>query len=402
MTLLPSLMSDHFISTYDIDPGAVLIRGMNSTVRLEAVTSSFRALEGGRSTFVVLNETHHWIRGNNGDKMYETIDGNVTKKDSRYLAITNAYLPGEDSVAEKIREAFNKILEGRSVDPGVLYDSLEAKPEAPLKGKLLPHVLRGVRGDAKWLRISTIIQSIANTTMSPSRSRRMWLNQVVAEEDALFGPEQWQKLERPDAMLSPGDEIVLGFDGGKTDDATALVAIRVKDFLAVPLIIEEKPDGPDGDGWEVDKAKVESEIHDAFRIYKVVGFYADIALWEPNIAAWSAAYGDGLLVKSDGRNAIAWDMRQSLKRVTLANEKLMQRIFDGKLIHDGDLTLRRHVLNARRRSNNYGISFGKEGRESPRKVDGYAALLLANEAMTDYLTRGKKDKKPLTGNGWFL
>ena len=36
------------------------------------------------------------IAGNGGHKMYETIDGNATKMNSRYLAITNAYLPGED------------------------------------------------------------------------------------------------------------------------------------------------------------------------------------------------------------------------------------------------------------------------------------------------------------------
>ncbi|XES01291.1 hypothetical protein HEP87_63070 [Streptomyces sp. S1D4-11] len=35
--------------------------------------------EGGRITFTVLNETHHWVSGNSGDRMYETIDGNATK-----------------------------------------------------------------------------------------------------------------------------------------------------------------------------------------------------------------------------------------------------------------------------------------------------------------------------------
>ncbi|MDH6462066.1 hypothetical protein M2302_002241 [Micromonospora sp. A200] len=401
MTLFPSLMSDHFITTYKIKAGAELIRANGGRQRLEAVTSSYRALEGGRSTFVVLNETHHWIKGNNGDKMYETIDGNATKKDSRYLAITNAYLPGEDSVAERMREAYNKIVEGRAVDVGFLYDSVEAHPKTPLTAEALRIVLPKIRGDAVWLNVETIIQSVQDLTLSASRSRRMWLNQIVADEDALYGPEQWVPLEVEGATLQPGDEIVLGFDGGKTDDSTGLVCIRVSDSVAFVLGLWEKPDGPASEGWEVDRVAVDSAVHEAFRTFKVKGFYADVALWESYITEWSETYGEGLAVKASEKSVIGWDMRQSLQRVTRAHERLMQTIFDGKLRHDGDLSLRRHLLNARRRTNNYGVSFGKESRESPRKVDLYAALMLAHEALHDLRTRGKK-VKPRSGRGYFL
>jgi phage terminase large subunit-like protein len=95
-------------------------------------------------------------------------------------------------------------------------------------------------------------------------------------------------------------------------------------------------------------------------------------------------------------------MRSSLQKVTRAHERLMQSIFDGKLSHNGDRTFRRHVLNARRRVNNYGVSFGKESKDSPRKVDAYAALMLAHEALNDYRTSGKKTKKPTGSRAWFV
>ena len=401
MTLFPSLMSDHFIATYDIKAGAELIRANGGKQRLEAVTSSYRALEGGRTTFVVLNETHHWIRGNNGDKMYETIDGNATKKDSRYLAITNAYLPGEDSVAEKMREAWEKIREGKALHIGFLYDSLEAHPKTPLTPEALRIVLPKIRGDAVWLVVDTIIQSVLDTTLSASRSRRMWLNQIVAEEDALYGPAEWDPLGDDTKTLLPGDEIVMGFDGGKTDDATGLMALRVSDSAAFVLGLWEKPDGPQGDNWIVPRDKVDSAVHESFQTFTVMGFYADVALWESYISEWAEQYGEGLAVKSPGRDAIGWDMRASLKTVTRAHERLMRTIFDKKLSHDGDLSLRRHVLNARRRTNNYGLSFGKESKDSPRKIDLYAALLLAHECLHDLRTRGKK-KKQRTGKGYFI
>ncbi|ATE85262.1 terminase large subunit [Streptomyces phage Rusticus] len=402
MSLIPSLMSDAFKAHFDIKDGAVLIRANGGKQRLEAVTSSYRALEGKRTTFTLLNETHHWVSGNNGHKMYETIDGNATKKDSRYLAITNAYLPGEDSVAERMRESFEKILEGRALDVGFMYDSLEAHPKTPLTPEALKVVIPKIRGDAVWLRVESIIQSVLDTTIAPSRSRRMWLNQIVAEEDALYGPAEWDVLGNEKLTLQPGDEIVLGFDGGKTHDATALVAIRVRDMAAFLLGLWEKPDGPQGDNWEVPRWEVDSEVHSAFKQFNVQVFYADVALWESYISEWSETYGDSLVVKSPvGRDAIGFDMRSSLKLVTMAHERLMRSIFDGKLAHDGDRSLRRHALNARRRTNNYGVSFGKESRESPRKIDAYAALMLAHEALYDLRARGKK-QKVRTGRGYFL
>ncbi|AGM12182.1 terminase large subunit [Streptomyces phage Zemlya] len=402
MSLIPSLMSDAFKAHFDIKDGAVLIRANGGKQRLEAVTSSYRALEGKRTTFTLLNETHHWVSGNNGHKMYETIDGNATKKDSRYLAITNAYLPGEDSVAERMRESYMKIAEGRAMDVGFLYDSVEAHAKTPLTPDALRIVIPKIRGDAIWLNVDSIIQSVLDTTIAPSRSRRMWLNQIVAEEDALYGPAEWDVLRNEALTLQPGDEIVLGFDGGKTHDATALVAIRVRDMAAFLLGLWEKPDGPQGENWEVPRWEVDSEVHSAFKQFKVQAFYADVALWESYISEWSETYGDGLAVKSPvGRDAIGFDMRSSLKLVTMAHERLMRSIFDKKLAHDGDRSLRRHALNARRRTNNYGVSFGKESRESPRKVDAYAALMLAHEALYDLRARGKK-QKARSGRGYFL
>ena len=404
MDAILAMMSDKLIAAYGIKPGAELIKANRGKCRLVAVTSSYRALEGGRTTFTVLNETHHWIAGNGGIKMYETIDGNTTKSNggtARYLAITNAYLPGEDSVAEKMRDAWQKIEDGKAVGVGFLYDSLEAHAKTPLDPAILVHILPLIRGDSVWLDIESIIPSILDTSIPASRSRRMWLNQIVAEEDALYGPSEWEDVADDDAVLAPGDEIVMGFDGGKSDDATALVALRVSDATAFPLLIEEKPDGPLGDGWTVDREKVDSAVHEAFRLYDVKGFYADVALWESYIDDWAEAYREHLIVKATGQHSIAWDMRTSLQKSTLAHERLMRAIFDVKLRIQRDPDMKRHMLNARRRENNYGVSFGKESRESPRKVDAYAALLLAYEALHDLRTKAPVKKKHST-QGWFL
>src|SRR5690606_26375791 len=157
-----------------------------------------------------------------------------------------------------------------------------------------------------------------------------------------------------------------------------------------------------GEGWTIDRGLVSSAVHEAFGTYSVVGFYADVREWESYIADWSEEYYDRLLVRAPGRDGISWDMRGALKRSTMAHERLMRTIFDGKLKHDGDSRFRRHVLAAKRKVNIYGVYFGKDSPDPPRRIDAYAALMLAHEALTDYRTGAKPKKESGPGRVWFL
>lgn len=402
MRMFPNIISNDLKRDFSLDIGIEFIRANQGRCSLEAVTSSFRSLEGGRTTFSILNEIQHWVPGNQGNLMYETIDNNAAKGiESRYIAITNAYLPGEESVGETMRNAYNDILEGRAQNYGFMYDSIEANPKTELSPESLREVIPLIRGDSVWVDPDNIISSAMKTDVSPARSRRMWLNQIVADEDAVYQESDWDRLDSPDTPLRPGDEIVMGFDGGKSDDATALVAVRISDGYVEPILIEQRPPVsqrdhmPDGKPphWEVNKDYVDSKVRATFSRYKVRGFYCDVALWEPYIADWAKDYGEGLDVKAPGRNACAWDMRNHLRILVQGHEALIQTVLDGKLKHapysESALAarMRRHVLNARRRENRFGVSFGKESPDSPKKVDAYAALLLAVMAWNDLKQR---------------
>lgn len=413
MTMFPALITPLLMTTYKLEVLKENINALGGRKRLQAVTSNYRALEGKRPTFMLLNETHHWISTNAGHDMYQTIAGNTTKNAggfARRLAITNAYLPGEDSVAEKMRANYEDIIEGRAPDTGFLYDSIEAHPKADLTYECLTAVLPKIRGDAVWLSVEAIVAEIlGNTVIGPARQRRMWLNQIVADSDALFDVrKEWDPLAKRGATLQHGDRIVLGFDGGRSDDSTALVAVRVRDGFVQLLHIQERPRGVEE--WIVNYAAADSAVHAAFRDYKVVGFFSDVKMWESYVADWGATYGEKLLVKASGANAVAWDMRGAMTRVTRANELVMAAIKTGKLCH-GDaspqnpwrelnLTMRRHLMNARRRENAVGVSFGKESRESLKKVDAYAALVLAYAALDEY--RQKHSGKAKTGRSWAI
>jgi len=395
--LFPGMMSPELIDEYGVDPGKEITYSRAGGV-LEAVTSSPRALEGGRATFVLMNETQHWLANNSGHDMALTIKGNVGKSrggGARTMEITNAPLPGEESVAEQTYNAWAKRREaaanatGPVVESGVYYDSVEAPADVDLSDEeSLRAGIEAARGDAHWLDTDWIISTLASGTYPPYQFRRMFLNQLTAAEAALVRPDQWDPLAVEDT-LNPGDEIVLGFDGGRKDDATALVALRVSDLLAVPLGLWEAPAGPQGADWEVDREQVDGAVRSAFTTYNVSAMFADVALWESYVDTWSADYRDQLVIKASPKSAVGRDMRGGLQELTEANERLVAAIRDGKIHHNGHPGLRRHVLNTRRRPNRFGLSFGKDGRESRKKVDAYAALMLAYLAYWRLLESGR-------------
>lgn len=404
MRLLPGLVTPHLRAATDLMVGKESAYAGNRL--LQAVTSSPATLQGARATFVLLNETHEWVSSNGGHDMAYVLGNNATKSKggaARTLRITNAYEPGLDSVAESDREAWQDVQAGRSVDTGLLYDSLEANPLAPLSIEAAPAVVRSVRGDSTWLDIDRIVQSIADTRNSPSQSRRFWYNQIVAAEDAWVDPNKVKAAAVADE-LAEGDQVVMFGDGSKSDDATGIVAVRVSDGLAQVLHVQQPKKGE-----IVSRDAVNRAVEDAFDRFKVVAFWFDPShakdadaegdnrFWWPLVDEWSQTYGRKLklwpVMSGPRRHAVAFDM------VLPSNQGLFVPAVEQCLsdFNEGLVTFRRsdwlveHCMNARRNPNNkYGVTIRKEHRESARKIDLAICLVGARMLRRAYLLSQKK------------
>jgi phage terminase large subunit-like protein len=73
-------------------------------------------------------------------------------------------------------------------------------------------------------------------------------------------------------------------------------------------------------------------------------------------------------------------MRSHIAEFTMACEMVLSEVEEGSFVHDGDSFLGRHVVNARRRPNRWGISIAKESPKSSRKIDGCVAMIIARHA----------------------
>lgn len=389
------MFSNDMRREFGIDIGKEAVTGLQGRATIKVLSASFRSAEGRPTSFALLNEVHHWTPAAGGPELQMTLDGNIAKGSygqSWKMMVSNAYMPGEDSVLERTREAYFVQQELRAKNEqahafqGIYYDSLEADPRVPMDPEELKKVLPEIRGDSVWLSVDSFLSSIMKTSRTVDQSRRMYLNNIVSTQDGMF-TEGELKSAVDRIPLRSGEAVTLGFDGARKRDSTALIACRVSDRKIFTLKVWEKP--RNDDSWRLGSDEVDSAVQEAFKSYNVVAFYADVHLWESDINRWSDQFRDQLTIRASANSSIGWDMRGGLKRVTHTNEALTAAVQHGDFKYDGDSTLTRHMLNVRRRHNNFGVSFGKESRDSPKKIDAYAATLLAFMAANDVAERGK-------------
>jgi phage terminase large subunit-like protein len=398
MSLFPVMISKPLKEQYSLDVNKTIIYS-EAGGRIEAVTSSPYSMEGNRPTFVICNETQWWNDSNDGHTLAGVITGNLTKiPNARRLAICNAHIPGEDSVAERDYDAWQNVVSGQAVDVSVLYDALEAPADTPVSeipsekedpdgyAAGIAKLREGVKiaaGDSYWLPLDAIVEAVLDVRNPVTESRRKHLNQVNASEDSWIAPYEWDAISDTEARLVKGDRITLGFDGSKSNDWTALVACRVEDgclFLVKAWNPAKYP------SEEVPREDVDATVRSMFESYDVLAFRADVREFESYIDNWSKSFGKKLKIKASPNNAIAFDMRGQTKRFSFDCERFLDAVIEQEVTHDGNLTLRQHVLNAKRYPTNFdAISIRKASKDSSRKIDAAVCAVLAYGARIEYL-----------------
>ena len=149
-------------------------------------------------------------------------------------------------------------------------------------------------------------------------------------------------------------------------------------------------------------AEVDGAVENMFGRWDVKGFFADVREWESfSKVEWPKRYAEQLALKAvpGGKDPqpIAWDMRTHVYDFTMACELTLQEIDDRSFGHDGDSRVARHVGNARRHPNRWGVSVAKETRDSPKKIDAAVCVIGARMVRRLYLAGKPEQKKPRTG-----
>jgi hypothetical protein len=368
---------------YDVETGKTVFHTPGGG-QLMVITSSPVTEEGALVTFAILDQTESFLPVNGGVALSEVLDRNVGKSGSRMLETSNAWEPGKGSVAESTFDAWVAQEEGRLRGKGrILYDSRMAPPTLDFES--VDSIRDGVEfayGDAYWVDAEDIVE---NRILSPRTpldvSKRYYLNWPEAAEDAWTTQQLWSRMSDPAFYISDGSDITMGFDGSRINDATALIGCHVETGFTFSLGIWETDDGR----YPIPTHEVNEAILAAKARWNVCAFFADVNEWEESTkVTWRALFEETLVLWAvpAGRDPqpVAWDMRSHVAEFTQACEMVLSEIETGAFRQDGDGALGRHVINARRRPNRWGISIAKESPKSSRKIDACVAMIMARHA----------------------
>lgn len=416
MRVANAMLSRDARAYYDLDCGETrtIIRGTGA--RTEVLTASEGSAEGDPATFIALNESHHMTATSGGHRVAAVARRNVGKSpawiQARMLDFTNAHQQGSDSTAERTFTAWQAQVSGKAARRDILYDSIEAPPDADIfVPEQLRVALRAAYADAPWADLDRLEGEVLDPETSPADSIRYYLNGLAAAEDAWVDPRKFDALARPDEVVEAGTQIAMFLDCSKSRDSTALVGSRLSDGFVFEMGCWERPRGKAGEGWTVDRDAVDGVVRYAFEQYKVEWFGVDPSpatddetdanYWIPLADAWHRDFHRKLKVWASGGakigHSVLFDLRVKMLGGAARNQLFTQAAGQaaqdidesGTLFWDGSARLQRHVHDAKRRTNPWGVSLGKITRDSEKHVDLAVCMVGARMGRRIVLNSGK-------------
>lgn len=346
---------------------------------IEPVTSSPRSRLGQRMTFATLTEPHLWTPSTGGRKLGSAVKRNLAGMDGRWLELTNAWDPAEQSEAQVTAEGKER---------GVLVDTVESHRVEDLDDDDTLYVeLRRQYGDSTierggWVNLERIVDEIRAPRTLESDGRRYFLNEIVAGQSVFVDPTVWDALVGDPDPLKKTDRVGLGFDGSRWNDSSALIACRRRDGRLFTLGVWERPlDWPADQPWEVPRDEVREVVAAAWKAYRVQIMYVDPWGWENQADEWAKRYGE--------KKVLAFWTNQE-QRMDKALHRFLVGVRTGELSHDGDERLARHVKNAvlsnggRKKTRDpddpNSDFYRKIGKRGSLKIDVAVAAVLAYDA----------------------
>lgn len=377
----------------DFDIGIERIMRITGDGKAVSLAGSPNSRDGARTTFSLLDETHRW----NSPKLLlaqKTMFANLPKRkiaDPWNLEVTTAPAPGENSVAEQTMDYARMIKDGAIEDPKLFFFHRQASDHHDLSTRegIRNAVLEASGPIAAWSDIDGIVDQWFDPTSDKNYLERVWLNKLVQSSDRAFSVDEWKALETTEYFPKEKAKIVIGFDGARWEDSTAIVATEIETgFQWLAGIWEKQLNISE---WEVPVDEVNMVVDDLFNTYDVWRMYCDPPYWETTVSEWSGKYGEKRVINW-------WTNRQ--KAVAYAIKAFSNAIKSMEISHSGDKDLTRHIGNAVKKILNIRDELGerlwtiyKEKPDSPHKIDAAMAAILSWEARRDALASGEINKK---------
>jgi phage terminase large subunit-like protein len=336
---------------------------------LRVVSAEAYSKEGYNPSRIILDELH----AHRDRSLYDVFSLAMGNRGglAQMVAVTTAGLKhdvtGGESVAFKLYQYGKQVASGEVVDPSFFmawWESPELlKHDDPEAWRLANPGFNDLVSERDFA------SAVLTTPEAEFRTKR--LNQFVNVSQSWLPPGAWENLVEDDVKLQSDDEYVLGFDGSWRNDCTAVVAIikprHEEDVYRVIRVASWERSLTDDDSWVVDKQLVVNTVLDFVRDNPgCIELVADTSYWQDEAYQWVQA---GLPVV---------EYPQTLNRLVPATAKLYEGIMSGKIRHDGDGAIQRHLRACILKMDSKGGSRLTKDYRNPRlKIDLAIALLMS-------------------------
>lgn len=336
-----------------------------------ALSAEAYSKEGLSPTMVIFDELHAQPNRELFDVM--SLAMGARGKAATIIAITTAGVrsdsTGRDSIAYSLYQYGKQV--GREIDDSS-YFMAWWEADGDYKDPEVWQAANPGFGDLND--VADFESAVRRTPEAEFKTKR--LNQFVSSQVTWLPDGAWDACAG-DVKPTADDEIILGFDGSFTNDATAIVGAIVPKNEDDPVRVFmvkawEKDLTLDGDDWRVDIAEVEQTIMQFCAEHpKVLEIACDPFRWQRSMG----------VLQDAGLPVVEWPST-SPRRMVPACAKFYDAVIEKRLVHDNDPTLARHLANAVTKIDHLGPRIVKDKRSSPRKIDAAVAAILAVDRAT--------------------
>lgn len=214
-TCSPDLRSD--FPALDVGLTRVVLPGQRGSI--EPVSSGDSSKDGGKSTFIVSDETHLWLLPRLRS-LHATMTRNLLKRKAAsgwMMETSTMYGEGEGSVAEGTHAYAMAVRTGKRKDAALLFDHRQASMDWDLEDRdQRVKALREAYGPAAdWMDLEAIAEYWDDPQVAEAEFRRYFLNQPVpmVERASSILP-RWGGCvsDRPRDLPAPSLALAVSFD----------------------------------------------------------------------------------------------------------------------------------------------------------------------------------------------
>ena len=351
---------------------AIMVPATNNVYRV--LSADAPRHEGLSPTMVLFDELHAQPNRQLFDVM--SLAQGARGKQATMIAITTAGVKteaatGKDTIAYELYQYGQKIVRGEVDDPTFFMAWYEAPQEADHRLEDTWKLANPGYGDI--CAASDFESAVLRTPESEFRTKRC--NQWVSSQSAWLPAGAWDKLAG-DFEISPDEDYVLGFDGSYASDSTALVVCTIPKDDELPKVALvrtwEKNFGVDDDSWRVPMDEVKHTIIEYTQKYpKVREIACDPYRWAQ------------MMQDLDELGLPIVEYKTNLLNLMIpATQKVFDAVVEGKLVHDGNPALSRHIDNCVIKTDHRGQRVTKEHSNSKKKIDNAIAFIIAYDRAT--------------------